>query len=92
MKLSKMVLFVIVIAALFLFVRNAQGEYLNLNKEKILMEGVCEVYKKRYSCVILQHKKKTYYVVFDKRGRDKYQIELLPDGSYKLLWVKGPKI
>ena len=87
MKIWKMVTLVTVITLLSLFVQTAQAEYVDLNKEKVLLAGVCHIFKKKYPCLSVEHKGKMYLVVFDRKG-EAYQIELLPNGTYLIKWTR----
>lgn len=88
MKFWKVVASIIATVLLCLFVQNARTEYINLDKEKVVLLGTCKVYARKYRCMTVEHKGKTYYIVYDQRG-EAYQIELLANNIPRIIWTRN---
>ena len=65
----------------------ARAEYVDLSKEKVIAYGECEMGKKVFPCLAVNHNSKVYLVLFDRRG-EAFHIIVDKEGNAEVVWSR----
>lgn len=75
------------LAILLFWASTAFAQYVDLSKEKVIGVGECEISKKTYPCIAVEHDKKLYIILIDKKG-EAYQVLIDDKGNAEVVWIR----